>query len=77
MLAVAAKPGLPSHSATGVYWKLVQNILSDGNFKLVLADAAPIKNVPGRKTDLSEWLFECDVSHTPSGRAMVMLVTKC
>ena len=35
--------------ATGVYWKPVWNILSDGNFELLVANAAHIKNVPGRK----------------------------
>jgi hypothetical protein len=37
--------------ATGVYWKPVWHILSDGDFELVLANAAHIKNVPGRKTE--------------------------
>ena len=40
--------------ATGVYWKPVWNILSDGNFELILANAAHIKNVPGRKTDVND-----------------------
>ena len=33
--------------ATGVYWKPVWNILSDGRFDLILANAAHIKAVPG------------------------------
>src|ERR1700746_1650890 len=37
--------------ATGIYWKPVWHILSDGDFALVLANAAHVKNVPGRKTD--------------------------
>jgi transposase len=36
--------------ATGVYWRPVWHILSDGDFEMVLANAAHIKNVPGRKT---------------------------
>jgi len=46
--------------ATGVYWKPVWQILSDGDFELLLANAAHVKNVPGRKTDLSdaEWLAD-------------------
>jgi transposase len=40
--------------ATGVYWKPVWHILSDGDFELVLANAAHIKNVPGRKTDVKD-----------------------
>ena len=44
--------------ATGVYWKPVWNILSDGDFELILANAAHVKNVPGRKTDVNDatWL---------------------
>src|SRR6202040_3003057 len=40
--------------ATGVYWKPVWHILSDGDFVLVLANAAHVKNVPGRKTDVND-----------------------
>ena len=40
--------------ATGVYWKPVWNILSDGDFELILANAAHIKNVAGRKTDVND-----------------------
>src|SRR6478752_3050839 len=46
--------------ATGVYWKPVWNILSDGDFALILANAAHVKNVPGRKTDVNDatWLAD-------------------
>jgi transposase len=46
--------------ATGVYWKPVWHILSDGDFELVLANAAHVKNVPGRKTDVNDatWLAD-------------------
>lgn len=46
--------------ATGVYWKPVWHILSDGEFELILANAAHVKNVPGRKTDVkdAEWLAD-------------------
>jgi transposase len=46
--------------ATGVYWKPVWHVLSDGDFTLVLANAAHVKNVPGRKTDVADatWLAE-------------------
>jgi hypothetical protein len=40
--------------ATGVYWKPVWHILCDEDFELVLANAAHIKNVPGRKTDVKD-----------------------
>lgn len=45
--------------ATGVYWKPVWHVL-DGHFELVLANAAHVKNVPGRKTDVNDatWLAD-------------------
>jgi transposase len=45
--------------ATGIYWKPVWHIL-DGAFELVLANAAHVKNVPGRKTDVNDatWLAD-------------------
>jgi len=45
--------------ATGVYWKPVWHVL-ESEFELVLANAAHIRNVPGRKTDVNDamWLAE-------------------
>jgi transposase len=47
--------------ATGVYWKPVWHILSDGEFELVLANAAHVKNVPGRKTDVNDAVWLADL----------------
>jgi transposase len=47
--------------ATGVYWKPVWNILSDGAFELIVANAAHIKNVPGRKTDINDAMWIADL----------------
>jgi transposase len=47
--------------ATGVYWKPVWNILGDGGFELILANAAHIKNVPGRKTDVNDATWIADL----------------
>ena len=46
--------------ATGVYWKPVWHILEDGDFDLALANAAHVKTVPGRKTDVNDatWLAD-------------------
>ncbi|MFC1834364.1 transposase [Thermodesulfobacteriota bacterium] len=43
--------------STGVYWKPVFNIL-EGYMEVVLVNAGHVKNVPGRKTDMSDsqWL---------------------
>ena len=45
--------------ATGVYWKPVWHIL-EGRFALVLANAAHVKNIPGRKSDVNDatWLAD-------------------
>lgn len=47
--------------ATGVYWTPVWNILSDGKFDLIVANAAHIKNVPGRKTDMNDAMWIADL----------------
>ncbi len=46
--------------ATGVYWKPVWHIL-ETDFELVLANAAHIKNVPGRKTDVNDATWIADL----------------
>jgi transposase len=45
--------------STGVYWKPVYNLL-EGSFTLLLVNAAHIKQVPGRKSDVkdSEWIAD-------------------
>ncbi|HEX5327218.1 MAG TPA: IS110 family transposase [Acetobacteraceae bacterium] len=47
--------------ATGIYWRPVWTILCDGTFELVLANAAHIKNVPGRKTDMNDAMWIADL----------------
>jgi len=46
--------------ATGVYWKPVWHVL-EGSFELVLANAQHIRNVPGRKTDVSDAMWIADL----------------
>jgi transposase len=46
--------------ATGVYWKPVWHVL-EGHFVLVLANAAHVKNVPGRKTDVNDAMWLADL----------------
>jgi transposase len=45
--------------STSVYWKPIYNIL-EGHLELLLVNARHVKNVPGRKTDISdaEWLAD-------------------
>jgi transposase len=46
--------------ATGVYWKPVWHVL-EGHFELVLANAAHVKNLPGRKTDVNDSMWLADL----------------
>ncbi len=45
--------------ATGSYWKAVWHVL-EGSFELILANAAHVRNVPGRKSDVNDavWLSD-------------------
>jgi len=44
--------------STGVYWKPLHNVLTPMGFNLTVGQAAHMKNVPGRKTDMndSHWI---------------------
>jgi transposase len=46
--------------ATGVFWLPVWHILEDG-FELTLCNARHVKNVPGRKTDMSDAQWLCQL----------------
>src|ERR1039458_7945584 len=46
--------------ATGVYWRPVWAVLED-DFELLLCNAAHVKNVPGRKTDISDAVWLCQL----------------
>jgi transposase len=46
--------------STGVYWKPLYNVWEPMGFTITVAQAAHVKNVPGRKTDMndSHWLAQ-------------------
>ncbi len=46
--------------ATGDYWKPFYYLLENAPFELVLVNARQVRNVPGRKTDVSDatWLAQ-------------------
>jgi transposase len=46
--------------ATGVYWKPVYYVLED-DFELLLVNAQHVKNLPGRKTDMSDAAWLCQL----------------
>jgi hypothetical protein len=45
--------------STGVYWKPIWNLLED-QFQILLVNAQPLKQVPGRKTDVKDsvWIAQ-------------------
>src|SRR5205085_6615498 len=54
--------------ATGVYWKPVWHVLED-DFELVLVNARHVKQVPGRKTDVSDAAWLCQLAEAGLLRA--------
>lgn len=57
---VAQQVTLVVMEATGDYWKPFYYLLEDADFELVLANAAQVKAMPGRKSDVSDarWLAD-------------------
>jgi transposase len=49
--------------ATGVYWTPVWTILED-EFELLLVNARHVKQVPGRKTDIPDAAWLCQLAET-------------
>lgn len=48
--------------ATGDYWKPFYYVLEDAGFELVLANAQQVKNLPGRKSDVSDAVWLADLA---------------
>jgi len=59
---VSSRCELVAMEATGVYWMPVWKILSDGQFTMIVANAAHIKAVPGRKTDVNDAAWIADLA---------------
>ena len=57
--------------ATGVYWKPVWAILED-DFELILVNARHVKQVPGRKTDVSDAAWLCRLAEAGLLRASLV-----
>jgi transposase len=57
---VAEQVTLVVMEATSDYWKPFYYLLEDGPFEVMLVNARHVKNLPGRKTDVSDaaWLAE-------------------
>ena len=50
---ITAQVTLVVMEATGDYWKPFSYLLEDAGFEVMLVNARHVKNLPGRKTDLS------------------------
>ena len=57
--------------ATGVYWKPVWAVLED-DFELLLVNARHVKQVPGRKTDVSDAAWLCRLAEAGLLRASLV-----
>ena len=57
---VAARVTCAVLEATGDYWKPFYYLLEDAGFELMLVNARQVKNLPGRKSDVSDatWLAQ-------------------
>jgi len=57
---IAEQVTLVVMEATGDYWKPFYYLLEDAPFEVLLVNARHVKNLPGRKTDVSDaaWLAQ-------------------
>jgi transposase len=57
---IAERVSLVVMEATGDYWKPFYYLLEDAGFELLLVNARQVKNLPGRKSDVSDaaWLAQ-------------------
>ena len=56
---IAEQVKLVVMEATGDYWKPFYYLLEDAGFEVMLVNARQVKNLPGRKSDVSDatWLY--------------------
>ena len=57
---IAEQVSLVVMEATGDYWKPFYYLLEDAGFEVMLVNARQVKNLPGRKSDVSDaaWLAQ-------------------
>jgi transposase len=57
---IAERVSLVVMEATGYYWKPFYYLLEDAGFEVMLVNARQVKNLPGRKSDVSDatWLAQ-------------------
>lgn len=60
---IAQKVTLVVMEATSDYWKPFYYLLDDGPFEMMLVNARHVKNLPGRKTDVSDAAWLAQLGH--------------
>jgi transposase len=58
--------------ATGDYWKPVYYLLKDAGFELMLVNARDAKGLPGRKSDVSDSIWLCQLTECGLLRASMV-----
>jgi transposase len=53
--------------ATGDYWKPFYYLLEDADFEVLLVNARHVKNLPGRKSDVSDAAWLAQLGRTRAG----------
>jgi transposase len=61
-----------SMEATGDYWKPVYYLLEDAGFELMLVNARDAKGLPGRKSDVSDSIWLCQLTECGLLRASMV-----
>lgn len=61
-----------SMEATGDYWKPVYYLLEDAGFELMLVNARDAKGLPGRKSDVSDSVWLCQLTECGLVRASMV-----
>ncbi len=59
---VSEQVSVVTMEATGDYWKPVYYLLEDAGFELMLVNARDAKGLPGRKTDVSDSAWLCQLT---------------
>lgn len=59
---VASQCQVVAMEATGVYWMPIFKILGEAEFELIVANAAHVKGVKGRKSDLNDAMWIADLA---------------
>jgi len=69
---IAERVSVVSMEATGDYWKPCYYLLEDAGFELMLVNARDAKGLPGRKSDVSDSVWLCQLTECGLLRASMV-----